>query len=136
MKKLLLRPRNIRRHGFPIILRRLGALAQILGGHHSLVARVRIEKEIVKNAGQPRFQIAPWSKLTVSAECARAGFLDAVLRFVIVAHQMKRHPVEMIQINHDLRRESFPSLLARIASAHGRAIVIEGVGGVQLRAFP
>jgi hypothetical protein len=49
---------------------------------------------------------------------------------------MEGNPVEMIQIGNDLRREYLIPMLTHTTLAHGPAIVIERIQGVQSRALP
>jgi hypothetical protein len=39
----------------------------------------------------------------VRAQSPRTGFLNAILGLILIPHQMDSDPIEVIEMNHDLR---------------------------------
>jgi len=63
---------------------------------------VVIKEKIMKDLGQPRFQIGSPFELLVSREGTNKGFLDQILGIGRIFCQMKCHPIQMIEMNHGL----------------------------------
>src|SRR5262245_37801405 len=70
-----------------------------------------VEKQIMEDLGQPRFQMGASRKLFVGTKCTCVGLLHEILSFVWLFHQMEGNTVEMVEMQHRLSGELFPCIL-------------------------
>ena len=65
-----------------------------------------IKEKIVQDFGQPRFHVGSRVELFLGGEGANESLLDQVLGVDRIFCQMKRHPIQMIEVNHGLISDS------------------------------
>jgi hypothetical protein len=80
---------------------------------------VAIKEKIMQNLGQPRLYIGSGIELFVGREGTNKRFLNQILGVRGIFHQVERHPIQMIEVNHSSARDGvLPGASGFLLSQH------------------